>query len=229
MQTLLLQSGQINWFAILGPSLISGFFVIAVQILLATRLSKLTEGHKAALSKEVEDYKKGISKELEIHRSKLEAEFQTGFYQFQTNYSLLHEKRAEAIEKLFALLATVQNNLTILTAWEGLSRGGNKAEFYSKTLEDFYSLIEFHRQKRIYFDGEVVAQVKTLEKTIGTLLSSHDSREWLSSSAPGFGPMKAAAMDIILKNIHPLMNGLEEKFKSLLSAEAPTHQPAKNQ
>jgi len=223
MHTLLLQSGPgINWLAVLAPSLISGLFVIAVQILLATRLSKLTEGHKAALSKEVEDYKKGISEELEAHRFKLQSEFQTGFYQFQTKYSLLHQKRAEAIEKLFGLLARVQNNLTILIAWEGLVRSENKEEFYARTREDFQNLIEFNLQKRIYFDREVVAQIKILEQTISALMSGHESKEWLSSSAPGFGQMKGTAMSIIQKNIHPLMDHLEETFKALLSAEAPS-------
>jgi hypothetical protein len=215
MQTLLLQSGQnINWLAVLGPSLISGLVVIGVQILLATWLSK-----------KVADYQKGISKELETHRSKLQSEFQTSFYQFQTKYSLLHQKRAEAIERLFGLLARVENNVTVLATWEGVGRSGNKSEFYATTLDDFQNLIEFNLQNRIYFDPEVVDQVKILLQTLSPLLTGQD-KECLSTSAPGFGQKKADAAKSIKTITRPLMVRLEETFKALLSAEAPTHQAA---
>src|SRR6266496_2187747 len=133
----MLNAQTINWFSVLAPSLITGLFVVLVQILLAYWLSKVTERHKRDLSKEIEDYKKVIGKELEGYRIQLQAEFQTKFHEFQTRYSLLHQKRAEAIETLFALLAKVQNDLQVWAAWEKLSRKETRLESHIKTREDF--------------------------------------------------------------------------------------------
>ncbi len=148
-----MQSTQtVNWFQLLAPSVITGLFVVLVQILLAFWLSRVTEGHKKALSKDIEDYKKSISKELEAYRIRLQGEFQTKFHEFQTRYSLLHQKRAEAIEILFALLVKVQNDLQVWAAWEKLSRKETRLESHIKTREDFQKLIDFYDEKRIYFD-----------------------------------------------------------------------------
>src|SRR5258705_13844699 len=131
---------SINWWVVLAPSLISGLFVVIVQILLAFWLSKVTEKQKVKLSLDVEDYKKDISKELEIHRLRLQSEFQSRLHEFQTKYSLLHQRRADAIERLFELLTDVQNDLQIWEAWENLPRPDSQQEFYEKSYERYQSL-----------------------------------------------------------------------------------------
>ncbi len=114
---------------------------MVVQILLAYWLSRVTERHKRDLSKEIEDYKKVISKELEAYRIQLQAEFQTKFHEFQTRYSLLHQKRAEAIETLFALLAKVQNDLQVWAAWENLSRKETKLEWLRPSIASLLTML----------------------------------------------------------------------------------------
>jgi hypothetical protein len=226
-----MQNAQnISWLAVLAPSLITGLFVVIVQILSAYWFSKKTEGYKKDLSKEIEDYKKGISKELESHKTQLQSDFQTTFYQFQTRYSLLHQKRAEAIEKLFGLLAKVQNDLQIWANWEARSHKETKEEFYSKTREHFQHFIEFHDEKRIYFDQEIQDGVSKIVKTTNLLLSGHDSIEFLSNSLPELASeMKDSARNIFDLAIHPVMEQLENKFKRLLAAELPNYQLERKQ
>src|SRR5262245_60481755 len=65
------------------------------------------------IAKRIEVYKTDLSKKLETHRSQLQADFQTRFYEFQTRHSWLHQRRAETIEKLYALLARVETDLRI--------------------------------------------------------------------------------------------------------------------
>src|SRR5688572_21050686 len=65
------------------------------------------------IAKRIEVYKTDLSKKLETHRSQLQADFQTRFYEFQTRYSWLHQRMAETIEKLYALLARVETDLQI--------------------------------------------------------------------------------------------------------------------
>lgn len=220
-----MQNAQgINWFAILAPSVISGLLVILVQILSTLWLSKNTERYKRDLSKDIEDYKKVISRELEDYKVQLQAEFQTTFYEFQTRYSLLHQKRAEAIETLFALLAKVQNDLQVWAAWKNLSRKESKLEWHIKTRDDFQRLIDFYDEKRIYFDTPIGTCVRAIVGTVTLLLDNQGSIESLRESVPEAAEqMQANATNIIDENIHPLMHRLEERFKQMLAAEAPGH------
>ncbi|HEY0725866.1 MAG TPA: hypothetical protein VGD41_18100 [Pyrinomonadaceae bacterium] len=110
---------------------------ILVQLLVAYWLSKVSERNKIAVVNEIEDYKKEINKELEEHRARLQGDLQTRLYLFQTKFSLLHQKRAAAIEELFALLARVQNDLQVLAAWERVRQSQTKREFFFKTFPIF--------------------------------------------------------------------------------------------
>jgi uncharacterized membrane-anchored protein YhcB (DUF1043 family) len=60
-------------------------------------LTRRMADYQTILSKEIEDYKKDISKELENYKFQLQSDFQTKFYEFQTRYSLFHQKQAEVM------------------------------------------------------------------------------------------------------------------------------------
>src|SRR5262245_5951284 len=186
------------------------------------RLSKEMADRQADLNKGLEEYSRDISRELEIHKFKLQSVFQTKFYQYQTRSSWLHQKRAEAIEKLFEHLARVQNDLQILDNWEVVSRSGTKEEFYAKTRDDFMNLINFSEEKRIYFDKEVGNKVRAIISAIENLLIGPMSFKNLSNSIPeDNGWQNNKVRKILDEGIHPLMTQLEKMFKDILSAETP--------
>jgi hypothetical protein len=218
---------SINWLAVLVPSLIAGLFVVLVQILSAFWLSKKTEGYKKDLSKEIENHKKDLSKEIEDYRKDISKEL----YEFQTRYSLLHQKRAEAIEKLFELLANVQIDLQRLVNWEVNLGQENYAEFYKNTQKHFGNLTEFYDTKRIYFDKEIHQKVIEMVKTTQLLLNGLDSMGVLNNQFPSsfLEQRKRLANAILTDNIAPVMNQLENKFKRLLAAEMPNYQLEKKQ
>ena len=149
-----------------------------------TQLSKDMADYQNQLSKGIEDHKKGISKELELYKLQLQSSFQTKLYEFQTRYSLLHQKRAEAIEKLFGLLAKVQNDLQIWAYWGAVPRKETKEEFFLKTQEDFQNMIDYFDEKRIYFDEEIKNSLLQLVRVIQLILDSHNSIESASRSIP---------------------------------------------
>ena len=221
-----MQSAQtVSWFQILAPSLITGLVVVLVQILLAYWLSKVPERYKNQLSKEIEDYKRDITKELETHRIQLQSEVQTQLYEFQTKYSLLHEKTADAIEKLFECLANVQMDMQRWTDWGSPTRQNEGAELYAKTKADLRLLIEYFDRKRIYFDRATRSDVISIVSLVTFLLDGHDSIEWLNASGSAYAEMsasmKANAKNIVDDNIGPLMDRLDNRFRNLLSAEPP--------
>jgi hypothetical protein len=217
---------NLNWLVVAIPSAITGCFLILVQVLIAFWLTKVTERTRGKVATQLEDYKKDISKELENHRSSLQSDFQARLYAFQTKYSVLHEKRAAAIEQLFSLLARVQNDLQIWAAKDRISLNQSEQEFFFKTRDDFRKLIDFFDEKRIYFDDETSGMIRPLVGIINMVLESQESIESVKHSAPHFAnQMKENANNLIEINIHPLMNRLEDKFKVLLSAELPVSAP----
>ena len=186
----------------------------------------IREVFKSYLSMDVERYKTTLQTDLESHKAKLKAEYDLRHFEFQTRFSLLHQKRADAIEKLFALLAKIQNDLRILANWENATQIETKEEFYAKTVKDLNGLCEYFDEKRIYFDDEV----KTGTITIVTVTSFLKSGlEPSSSSNPEImTSLQRQARNIIDQHIDPVMNKLEEKFKVLLSAESPNYLPGKS-
>src|SRR5215813_13698714 len=110
--------------AIIGVPALSAIFVTVVTYRFGRRLAGhqkelnkelayFQSGLQASLNEKLENHKSVLTMKLDTHRHELQSDFQAGLYEFQTRDSLLHQKKAEAIEKLFALLARVQNDLKI--------------------------------------------------------------------------------------------------------------------
>lgn len=208
-------SQEINWLAILAPSLIVALSAIIVQILLAYWLSRRTADYQKEISEKIEDYKKDINKEL---------------YKFQTRYSLLHQKKAEAIESLFALLVVVQIDMEVLTNWEGAERTETIKEFSAKTEKDLVDLCNYFDRKRIYFDDEVSTNVRKIIRFTDFLKWGLERDESFGSLHPEItASLESQARNLINQNINPAMKRLENYFKKLLSAEMPNNQLEKKQ
>jgi hypothetical protein len=176
------------------------------------------------LNKDLENHKRDISKELENHRFHLQSDFQVRLHQFQTRFSWLHQRRAEAIEKLFELAARVQNDLYIWARWGNRPRKETIQEFLAITQEHFQNLIDFHDERRIYFDEETQKVVLIFVEVTRSILDSHESIEDNKDRVPELTNwMKNNAISLIHETIRPLMDGLEDKLKELLSAETPSH------
>ena len=212
-----------------GPTLAAVIVPLLTYLWLArrmaryqTQLNKDIERYKIDLSKELESYKANITKELESHKLQLQSAFQIKFYEFQTRYSLLHQQRAEAIVKLFKLLARVEMDLQNWANWDVLRRTDTKEEFYAKTQERFQEAIEFHDENRIYFDDEITKSVQSLVRTTELLFSNHYTIEVAANSHPALAEdLKQQARRIVEQNVIPIMKQLQGKIRILLSPEQP--------
>jgi hypothetical protein len=215
-------SPEVEFWLRIASILVPSGVALLVPLITYLWLTRRLASYQTELSKELEDYKKDISRDLETHKLQLQANFQMRFYEFQTRYSLLHQKRAEAIEKLFELLAKVQNDLQIWASWERISHRETIEEFYVKTQDHFQNLVDFYDEKRIYFDEDIGTAVLNMVGTTQMLLDSHGSIENLRKSFPDWAEsMKGNAHKIINQHIHPVMNQLVSRFKQILSADSP--------
>jgi hypothetical protein len=176
------------------------------------------------IAKRIEVYKTDLSKKLETHRSQLQADFQTRFYEFQTRYSWLHQRRAETIEKLYALLARVETDLQIWVSSLHQLREQTEDEYYRTAEDHFQEMINFFDEKRIYFDEETSESVFEMAQATRVLYDHYTSVQWAVGSASEQASwLKQRAAQLKEQNINPLMALLEDTFKRLLDAETPSH------
>jgi hypothetical protein len=125
------------------------------------------------VGRRMERYKADINKELEIHKLQLQSAFQTRFYEFQTRYSWIHQRRAEAIEKLFQLATRVQNDLQHLVTSTHWLRNQTEDELYRTAEDHFQEMINFFDEKRIYFDRETADAVLVMVKATRMIYDEH--------------------------------------------------------
>lgn len=176
------------------------------------------------IAKRIEVYKTDLSKKLETHRSQLQADFQTRFYEFQTRYSWLHQRRAETIEKLYALLARVETDLQIWVSSLHELRNQREDEHYRMAEDHFQKMINFFDEKRIYFDEETSESFFEMVRATRVLYDHYTSVQWAEGSASEQANwLKQRAAQLKEQNVNPLMALLETRFRWLLEAETPSH------
>ena len=176
------------------------------------------------LARRIEKYKNALSKELETHNSQLQSTLQLKFYEFQTRYSWLHQQRAEAIVKLYSLLARVEGDLNVWINSSHELRNQTGVEHYRAAEGRFQEMINFFDEKRIYFDQETIDAVLVMVEATKKIYDEHTNVQWSSDRVPELASwMRQHATILKEHNIGLLMDLLEERFRRLLEVEAPSY------
>jgi hypothetical protein len=209
--------------ALIGPLLIY-LWLGRVMAKYQSERSKEIESYKAILSKELENYKGDISKELEIHKLQIQSSFQTRFYEFQTRYGWLHQRKAEAIEKLFMLAARVQNDLQIWISSSQVLRNQTEDEFHKEAEAHFQEMINFFDEKRIYFDKETSGAVLGIVETTNAVYDQHRGGLRHFKAPPELEEALKQTAASLIDHLGVLMSFLDYRFRKLLEAEMPSHQ-----
>ena len=249
-------SQEINWLAILAPSLIVGLFTIIVQILLAYWLSRITADYQKKISEKLEDYKKDISKELENHKIQLQSDFQTKLYEFQTRFSYLHQQRAKIIQQLFEMLVELENDLEMLGNDDVFELMGLKFSVQDTLPEDYkqeaftrlrdkcFELHSFSRKKRIFISEEILERLEKLQENIEkSFITHYISREVNNpktkhkflfigldenQKAKKSKEMAIEAQEL-LKSVLPVMRSTEQEFRKFFFEKSQNNQLEKKQ
>ncbi|MCD9186825.1 MAG: hypothetical protein LUM44_10350 [Pyrinomonadaceae bacterium] len=227
-------SQEINWLAILAPSIIVGLSAIIVQILLAYWLSRKTadyqekvseklETYKKDLSKEIEDYKKELNKELEGYKLQIQSDFQTKFYEFQTKYSLLHQQKAEAIKQIYGLLSEVEGILIYVT---------NDFQIMPETKEERESFVRdnlkllldkqevFHLnliKNRIFFEKNICEKLEYIDARVREASGYFYNSVMLANlSENERRDRRKKANNLTVSEIHSIRKDLEEIFREYI-------------
>lgn len=224
------------WFEfakIVIPSLTALIVPFAAGWLIARKL----ENYKKEISKELEDYKKDISKELENYKSRLQAQN----YEFQTKFSLFHEREAEAVLDLYQLITEIHSKFALMRTFfrnasfsplEATSRlaltGKTIAEHFAETERKCQEFSQNFHKNRILLDEETCE--KSLE-IINLLVNCMNRFEdLLKNEGQNFKFQNSDTLQIEswLENLSNVEKLLREKFRAFLSAENRINKMQKN-
>lgn len=176
------------------------------------------------LGRRIEQYKTVLSKELENHKTQLQYAFRLKFYEFQTRYSWLHQQRAEAIVKLYSLLARVEGDLNVWINSSNELRSQTEVEHYRAAEGRFQEMVNFFDEKRIYFDPETIDAVLVMVEATRKIYDEHSNVQWPQDRVPELASWLKQHSTILKEhNIDLVMALLEERFRRLLEAEAPSY------
>jgi hypothetical protein len=207
---------QINWWLEIAKIAIPSVVALVVPFIASYWLSR-----------RMEDYKKELNKELENHKVQLQSDFQMKFYEFQTRYSLLHQRKADAIAKLSEILIDL-GRMVEHTFYKG---GEQKQNAVKETVDKYHEYIDFYLKNQLYFDddlGKSIEEVRDLvaemtDRYIETDIYTKDSE---NDSAVLSYKAKAGIKELEThKNFRTefpkLRVKLRDEFRKLLSAEKP--------
>lgn len=215
------------WFEI-AKILIPSLTALIVPFVAGWLIARRLENHKKEISKELEDYKKDISKEIESYKSQLQAQN----YEFQTKFSLFHEREAEAVLNLYQLITEIHSKFAMMRTFFRNStfsplKAKTRLALTGKTIAEHFAETELKcrefnqnfRKSRILLDEETCE--KSLE-IINLLVNCMNRFEdLLKNDSQNLKLQNADTLQIEawLENLSNVEKHLREKFRQLLSAE----------
>lgn len=225
----MMQNSQTNafWFE-LAKILVPSLTALVVPFVAGWLVARKLENHKKEISKELEDYKKDISKEIEIYKSQLQAQN----YEFQTRFSLFHQREAEAVLNLYQLITEIHSKFALMRTFfrnstfspiEAKSRliltGKNIAEHFAETELKCREFNHDFRKNRILLDEETCE--KCLEIINLLIKSMNRFEDLLKNDNQNLKLQNSDTLQIEtwLENLSNSEKLLREKFRMLLSAE----------
>jgi hypothetical protein len=142
-------------------------------------------------------------------------------FEFQTKFSLYHQKRADVIDDLYAKLSDTETILSQLVSLNQSYEGRTPEEQGCLADKAIVKLARLFDKKRIYLDEELCGQMDTI---IGAMREAQ-ARFHVSQERPrpdrADTQLWADAWKIVSQHVPPIKKALEQQFRQILSASPP--------
>jgi uncharacterized membrane-anchored protein YhcB (DUF1043 family) len=211
---------EINWLLEIAKIAVPSLIALVVPLLTYLWLTQQMADYQTVLSKEIEDFKKDISKDL---------------HQFQTKFSLFHQRQANAIEELYSLLAKTENSLITVNAYlkyvtknELASSAGKNSEPEQQFQENWQNLTIYFEEKRIFFDTDIEELVSDIINSIEnsykfSSFSKYVENDFVKSDKTS-EQIWNLATELLETKIPATKEKLKQRFRQLLSPETSNQQ-----
>ncbi|MBV8858194.1 MAG: hypothetical protein JOZ02_14785 [Acidobacteria bacterium] len=171
-----------------------------------------------SLARDLERYGANLKAEFEHSRLRLENDLQTKFFEFQTKFSLYHQKQAEVIEELYVMLCETEWTVSgLVSPVQGNDKRSVK-ERVAEADEMFVALARFFGKKRIYLANDVCQKMDTILNAMRKSVVQFSVGQMEPSGTVSDMRMWAEAWKVMDEEFPPLKEALEHQFREILSA-----------
>lgn len=207
---------------------LGGFAILAVSL---AWLTKSIVVH--FLSKDVEAYKSRIASEAAKEIEQFKAQLQIVAREHDIRFSKLHEKRAEVISELYALLTDANGDTQLLDfvlqlgplTGEEDKFDEEKArkiqnEVAEETADKCTKLADFFNQHKLYFNEELSERMENLISVLSKPSTDYRLRHQFGVGEPH--EVRSEIVELLrneLPNIQQILKLLEKDFRTLLGSD----------
>ncbi len=197
--------------------------IVTAPMIVALAGYIMREFFRQSLSRDIERYKADLQAAADQSKLRLENELQTSLFEFQTRFSTLHQKQAEAIGTVYGLVfdafETMQSELSPLANVAEAPMEEN----VDKARKACYTLAQYYTRHRIYLPEDVWQPLDEVVKKMTSTFEKLDAIPHLSNSPADDWNKWLGVWISLLKDLEPLLQTLERAFRQSL---APTIVPA---
>ena len=175
------------------------------------------------LSKDIEKYKNQLETELESAKLKMENELNIRLFQYQTKFSLFHQKQASLTAELYKKLVIASKSITGLVKQYQPAEQLNLNEKKKETSKLWIDLSSFLDENRIYFDENICEKMDSIIEITSDAFSEFDfahtfAMQGSDSYKPDETGMWLKASKELKEKLPPLKNELEKFLRNILMA-----------
>lgn len=185
------------------------FTPTAIVTVFAIILKKFFE---QALSRDIENYKARLHAEFEHSKIRLENELQTKLFEYQTRFSLFHNKQAEVIGELYGRLSDTTEILRMVVNPVQLHSDNEQSEKVIEARDKYNALAEFFIRHRIYLSEEICDKVDAVLIALRLALAKYGIGQNPHDADHGL-EMWHQAWKSISDEVPPLLKELERQFR----------------
>jgi hypothetical protein len=157
----------------------------------------------------------GFAKDLETFKNQLRLQA----IEFQTCFSVLHQKRAEVLGQLYARLVSATNRLASVVSTTQMPDGTPLSKKWDDVTQMCVDSVDYFLKHRIYLDEDVCREVdevvRIMHSATGNFSEAHRNRLPIADAVE----LWRKASDLMGQKMPPLKNKLEQRFRDLLEGK----------
>ena len=184
---------------------------------------------KASADSESERLKYELKSKADASIEQLKSHLQLAATEHQVRFSKLHEKRAEVVAKLYALLVELQyagQRYVSVGAYEP-----KRDDEFSKTVAKVYEVFLFIEEHQIYLPDSVCTSLTEFRETVDKSVAGVQAYEKYTDGSANFRQEKTqvlkGAAEAFEKRIPAVREALKDEFRTILGVD--NSHPQENQ
>ena len=173
------------------------------------------------LTKDIKRFETGLKARADASIEQLKSHLQLAATEHQVRFSKLHEKRAEAIAKLYALLVELQyagQRYVFVGAY-----GPKRDDEFSKTDAKVLEVFLFIEEHKIYLPDPICTWLDEFVEAVSKSVACVHAYEQYTGGSPNFREEKTQALiraaEAFKTRIPAVRKALKDEFRTILGVE----------